>query len=100
MGEHEGLPLQIRNLGSTNRVCSMLYDGGEGGIRTRQDPLDSVSCRFYIAAVAVNASVAVAPCTPLHAGWSEIPVHSQANLLGWPTVTRSRTKDVCLVHPR
>ena len=40
--------------------------GGEGGIRTRHDPLDSVSCRFYIAAIAVNASDAVAPCTRLH----------------------------------
>jgi hypothetical protein len=40
--------------------------GGEGGIRTRHDSLDSVSCRFYIAAVAVNANNAVAPCTRLH----------------------------------
>jgi hypothetical protein len=39
---------------------------GEGGIRTRHDPLDSVSCRFYIAAVAVIASDAAAPCTRLH----------------------------------
>jgi hypothetical protein len=41
--------------------------GGEGGIRTRQDLVDSVSCRFHIASVAVNAGGAVAPCTPLHA---------------------------------
>jgi hypothetical protein len=39
---------------------------GEGGIRTHHDSLDSVSCRFYIAAVAVNARDAVAPCTRLH----------------------------------
>ena len=42
--------------------------GGKGGIRTRQDPLDSVSYRFHNATVAVNAGDAVAPCTPLHAG--------------------------------
>ena len=40
--------------------------GGEGGIRTQHDPLDSVSCRFYIARIAVNAGDAVAPCTGLH----------------------------------
>ena len=40
-------------------------DGGEGGIRTRQDPFDSVSYRFYNAAIAVDASGAVAPCTRL-----------------------------------
>jgi len=39
---------------------------GEGGIRTPHDRLDSVSCRFYIAANAVNANDAVAPCTRLH----------------------------------
>ena len=39
---------------------------GEGGIRTPPDLLDSASCRFYIAANAVNASNAVAPCTRLH----------------------------------
>src|SRR5690348_14344790 len=40
--------------------------GGERGIRTHHGPLDSVSCRFYSADVAVNASDAVAPCTGLH----------------------------------
>jgi hypothetical protein len=40
--------------------------GGEGGIRTRQDRLDSVSYRFYNAGIAVDASDAVAPCTRLH----------------------------------
>ena len=42
-------------------------DGGEGGIRTRQDLVDSARYRFNAATVAVNASVAVAPCTRLHA---------------------------------
>ena len=37
-----------------------------GGIRTHHDRLDSVSCRFYVAAVAVNSSDAVAPCTGLY----------------------------------
>jgi hypothetical protein len=41
--------------------------GGEGGIRTRQDSVDSVSYRFHVAAIAVDATVAVAPCTLLHA---------------------------------
>ncbi|MPY87560.1 MAG: transcription elongation factor GreB [Luteitalea sp.] len=40
--------------------------GGEGGIRTRHDPLDSVSYRFYVTRVAVDASGAVAPCTGSH----------------------------------
>jgi hypothetical protein len=42
--------------------------GGEGGSRTRHDPVDSVSRRFYNADVAVNASNAVAPCPLLPAG--------------------------------
>jgi hypothetical protein len=42
-------------------------DGGEGGIRTRQDPLDSVSYRFHNARAAVDASNAVAPCPLLPA---------------------------------
>src|SRR5713226_8336981 len=45
----------------------MTYYGGEGGIRTRHDPLDSVSCRIHNADVASNAMVAVAPCTLSHA---------------------------------
>jgi hypothetical protein len=40
--------------------------GGEGGIRTPHDLLDSVSCRYDIAANAVNANDAVAPRTRLH----------------------------------
>ena len=45
-----------------------LQDGGEGGIRTPQDSLESVSYRFDNADIAMNASVGVGPCTPLHAG--------------------------------
>src|SRR5262249_57734562 len=41
--------------------------GGESGIRTLAAPLESASYRFHIAGVARNASVAVVPCTPLHA---------------------------------
>jgi hypothetical protein len=39
----------------------------EGRVRTRQDALHSVSYRFCNAVIAVNASVAVTPCTLLHA---------------------------------
>jgi hypothetical protein len=53
-----------------SHVCNLLYlndlSGGESGIRTLVAPLESASCRFYIASVAVNASDAVGPCTPLH----------------------------------
>jgi hypothetical protein len=42
-------------------------DGGESGIRTFPDPMESVTYRFHEATVAVNASVAVAHCTPLPA---------------------------------
>jgi hypothetical protein len=41
--------------------------GGEGGIRTRQDALDTASCRLHNAAITTNASFAEPPCTPLHA---------------------------------
>jgi hypothetical protein len=41
--------------------------GGERGIRTQDGPLESASYRFHNAMVAVDASVAVAPCTRLHA---------------------------------
>jgi hypothetical protein len=37
-------------------------DGGESGIRTLPALVDSVTCRFHIAAVAVNASDAGAAC--------------------------------------
>ena len=43
-------------------------DGGEGGIRTEQDPLVSVSYRFHNARVAADARGAVAPCPLLPAG--------------------------------
>jgi len=46
---------------------SELRVGGEGGIRTQQYLLDSVTYRVHKARVAANASVAVAPCTLLHA---------------------------------
>jgi hypothetical protein len=50
--------------------------GGEGGIRTQQDSLESVSYRFHNARLAVNASDAVAPCTLLHGGrgWRAVPL--------------------------
>ena len=41
--------------------------GGESGIRSLAPLLESVSYRFHNATVAVNASDAVAHCTPLHA---------------------------------
>ena len=51
-----------------SRTISQKGYGGESGIRTFPRPLESVSYRFYDAAVAVDATGAVAPCTPLHAG--------------------------------
>lgn len=42
-------------------------DGGEGGIRTRSAPLDSVTCRNHVADIAMVASIAVAHCPPLPA---------------------------------
>jgi len=47
-------------------------DGGEGGIRTRQDPLDSVSYGFHNADVAVDARDAVAHCPLLPAGCERV----------------------------
>jgi len=41
--------------------------GRAGGIRTHQEPVDSVSYRFHNAAVAANAGAAVAPCPLLPA---------------------------------
>src|SRR5580704_18644993 len=41
--------------------------GGEGGIRTKHDPVDSVTCRIHNADVARNAMAAVAPCMLSHA---------------------------------
>jgi hypothetical protein len=45
----------------------MALIGGEGGIRTRHSPLDSVTYRFYIARNARNAIHAGDACTLLHA---------------------------------
>jgi hypothetical protein len=42
--------------------------GGEGGIRTHHDCLQSVTSTNHSAAVAMNASDAAAPCTLSHAG--------------------------------
>src|SRR6185503_12643589 len=47
-------------------VVLMSEVGGEGGIRTRQDSLESVSYRFYNSGLAADARLAVAPCCPLH----------------------------------
>ena len=44
-----------------------LQDGGEGGIRTHQDHLESVTYRNHVAAIAMNAAAAVAHCPPLPA---------------------------------
>jgi hypothetical protein len=51
------------SLDANDRACAREL-AGEGGIRTQQDSLDSVSYRFYNANVAVNARNAVAPCPP------------------------------------
>src|SRR5262249_46837393 len=53
--------------GATLQSRVRYTDGEEGGIRTLSSRLNSVSYRFKIANVAVNASDAVAPCTLLHA---------------------------------
>jgi hypothetical protein len=45
MGRKQG-PGTVRNLDSPSVLFSNVWNGGEGGIRTRQDPLDSVSYRF------------------------------------------------------
>ena len=48
-------------------LFSQLFSGGEGGIRTRQDTVDSVSYRIHNATIAADATIAVASCTRLHA---------------------------------
>jgi hypothetical protein len=58
--------VQSRKLDRATRLDSVVCIGGEGGIRTRRDSLDSVSSRFHVATIAVDASIAVAPCTLLH----------------------------------
>jgi hypothetical protein len=40
-----------------------VWIGGEGGIRTLSGPVESVSYRSHIAAIAMNAANAAAPCT-------------------------------------
>jgi hypothetical protein len=76
-----GLPPEARRAGVLDGRRAK--GGGEGGIRTLSAPLKSVSYRFYNADDAVNARVAVAPCTLLHAG-----ARRQARTLS-PTVARS-----------
>ena len=44
-----------------------VWNGGAGGIRTLPAPLKSVSYRNHVAAIAMNAVVAVAHCPPLPA---------------------------------
>jgi hypothetical protein len=63
-------------------VIRVLQIGGEGGIRTPQEPLDSVSYRFYIPRITVDASDAVAPCTLLHAQMSCAGCRSSPALSG------------------
>ena len=70
--------------------------GGEGGIRTKQDGLDSVSYRFDNARVAADASDAVAPCTLMHASLGGSPASSirLRDVVGdWSVLYRA-------VHPR
>jgi hypothetical protein len=66
--------------------------GGESGIRTFGDSLDSATYRFHNATVAENASVTVAPCTLLHA--------SRAQRSGSPSPIRARTRaaDLALIR--
>jgi hypothetical protein len=56
-------------------------DGGEGGIRTLPGPLESVSYRNHIAAVAMNAVAAVAHCPPLPANTALDQVCSNSEIL-------------------
>ena len=58
---------ECRNGDEESLILLNEFVGGERGIRTHPDPLNSVSYRFYNATLAVNASLAVAPCTLLHA---------------------------------
>jgi len=41
--------------------------GGDDGIRTNREPVDSATYTFHNAGVVTNTSVAVAPCTLWHA---------------------------------
>jgi hypothetical protein len=51
----------------SNRCDAEGVDGGEGGILTLPGPLESVTYRIHIAAIARNAAGAVAHCPPLPA---------------------------------
>jgi RNA repair, ligase-Pnkp-associating, region of Hen1 len=59
-------------------------DGGEGGIRTPQDPLESATCRFYIARIAAHAIDAVAHCPRLPAGLRFLRLAGQLQVIGGP----------------
>ena len=67
LGENEGSGT-VRNLDSINVLFSVVYDGGEGGIRTQSAPVESVTYRFYIAYDAIFATVAVGHCSFLLTG--------------------------------
>jgi hypothetical protein len=66
-GENQNLSTAGK-MARASRLFLMTWNGGEGGIRTRQGSLESVSYRFYIADDAAGASDAVAPCPLLPAG--------------------------------
>ena len=53
-------------LSTKSCICDIFTVGRDSGIRTQHDSLDSVGYRLHVAAIAMNASIAVAPCTPLH----------------------------------
>jgi hypothetical protein len=73
---------------SRERSRRLAKVGGDGGIRTRQDSVDSVSCRLDVASIAVNARVTVAPCTPFEKKKHEKRDHIAA---GRSAVAPSRT---------
>jgi hypothetical protein len=65
-------PDSLHPVARENPACSQsdrkqrIGFGGEGGIRTRSPPVDSVTYRHHVAVAPIRASVAAAPCTPLH----------------------------------
>ena len=66
--------MRVHLVGAFSRDVGRVF-GGEGGIRTRQDRLESVTYKNRVAAIAMNASDAVAPCPPLPADVPPIPRH-------------------------
>jgi hypothetical protein len=62
----EGFDSELEKSPESRAFLVRRRTGGESGIRTHGPPLDSASCRFHNATLAVNASDAVAPCTGLH----------------------------------